>query len=75
MPHFYFDLKDGVPVRDRSGYDCFDESQARNRADDLARIAALDHPELVGKAYISVIDDQGSEIYRSRLVSRTTKHE
>lgn len=75
MPHFYFDLKDGVPIRDRVGYDCFDDSQARNRADDLARIAALDHPELVGKGYVSVIDHRGTEIYRSRLVSRATENE
>lgn len=73
MPHFYFDLKDGIPVRDRAGYDCFDERQARHRADGLAEAAAIKHPKLVGKAYISVINDLGSEIYRSDLLSRPTK--
>jgi len=73
MPHFYFDLKDGVPLRDRSGYDCFDDRQARHRADDLARDAAVKHPDLIGKAYISVINDRGNEIYRSRLLDRPRK--
>lgn len=71
MPHFYFDLKNGVPLQDRAGCDCFDDGQARNRADDLARTAAVDYPDLVGKGYISVVDDRGSEIYRSRLVKRS----
>lgn len=68
MPHFYFDFKDGVTVRDRFGYHCYDENQAHFRADDLARIAALKHPEMIGEAYISVINDRGTEIYQSCLL-------
>jgi hypothetical protein len=73
MSHFYFDLKGGVPVRDRSGYDCFDERQARGRAHSIAKEVAIKQPELIGKAYISVINDQGREIYRAQVLRRSAE--
>jgi hypothetical protein len=68
MPLFYFDFKpciSGVSQRDHEGYDCFNEQEAKNHADDLALKNGTERPDLVGKGYISVIDPYSNEIHRS----------
>jgi hypothetical protein len=67
MSVFYFDLKNGVSKRDHMGYDCYNEQEAKNHADDMARQIGTEKPESVGKGYVSVIDQNGNEIYRSPI--------
>jgi hypothetical protein len=37
MPHYYFDLTDGVIRRDRTGLDCNDDAEAIVKATAIAR--------------------------------------
>jgi len=37
MPHYYFDLSDGVTRRDRRGLDCIDNAEAIERAIAIAK--------------------------------------
>jgi hypothetical protein len=51
MPHYYFDLTDGVTRRDRRGLDCADDAEAIVRASTIAREVAAaggdnSHPDL-----------------------------
>lgn len=64
MPHFYFDLTDGVTRRDRRGLDCTDDAEAIVKATAIARevFAAggdSSHPGL----HISIMHD-GREVSR-----------
>jgi uncharacterized protein DUF6894 len=64
MPHYYFDLKDGVTRRDRRGLDCADEAEAIIKATGIAKevlVAGGDnsHPDL----HISIVLD-GREVSR-----------
>ena len=70
MSIFYFDFKNGVPSRDHVGYDCYNEQEAKNHADDLARKIGTEKPETVGNGYISVIDENSNEIHRSPFECR-----
>jgi hypothetical protein len=68
MSLFHFDFKtciSGATQRDHEGYDCFNEQEAKNHADDVARKKGTERPDLIGKGYISVIDLHSNEIYRS----------
>jgi hypothetical protein len=64
MPHYYFNLTDGVTRRDRSGLDCIDDAAAIERATAIAKevLAAggdNSHPDL----HISIVLD-GHEVSR-----------
>jgi hypothetical protein len=64
MPHYYFDLTDGVTRRDRRGLDCTDEAEAIVKATGIAKevLAAggdNSHPDL----HISIVLD-GREVSR-----------
>jgi chemotaxis family two-component system response regulator Rcp1 len=65
VPHYYFDLTDGVTKRDRSGLDCADDAAAIAKAATIAdEIAAADgvssHPDL----HISIMREDGHEVSR-----------
>jgi hypothetical protein len=56
MPHYYFDLTDGVTRRDRTGLDCTDDAEAIVKATAIAKevLAARgdnSHPDL----HISIV--------------------
>ena len=61
---FYFDMKDGVPVRDRIGMQFSLNSQAIEHSKDLAaqfrQQRIHEEPDLV----ICVVDESGREIHR-----------
>jgi hypothetical protein len=64
MPHYYFDLTDGVTRRDRRGLDCTDDAEAIVKATRIANevLAAggdNSHPDL----HISIVLD-GREVSR-----------
>ena len=60
MPTYYFDIKDGVPVRDRLGLELVSDGAAiahsKSLADKLRREKPTGHPEL----QIVVIDESRS---------------
>ncbi|WP_461717909.1 DUF6894 family protein [Bradyrhizobium liaoningense] len=59
MPTYYFDIKDGVPVRDKSGLELVSDGAAiahsKNLADRVRREKPKGHPAL----QIVVIDESG----------------
>jgi hypothetical protein len=64
MPHYYFNLTDGVTRRDRRGLDCIDDAEAIEKATAIAKevLAAggdNSHPDL----HISIVLD-GHEVSR-----------
>jgi hypothetical protein len=68
MPHYYFNLTDGVTRRDRSGLDCADDTSAIIKAISIAKEVAagghaISHPDL----HISVVLD-GREVKRVPVI-------
>lgn len=67
MPTYYFDIKDGVPVRDKSGLELVSDGAAiahsKNLADKVRREKPKGHPTL----QIVVIDESGREVHRERI--------
>ena len=68
MPHYYFNLTDGVTRRDRNGLDCADDASAITKAISIAKEVAaggheLSHPDL----HISVVLD-GREVKRVPVI-------
>ncbi len=65
MPHYHFDLKDGVIRRDRRGLDCVDDAEAVVKAITIAKEVSAaggdnsPHPGL----HISIVLD-GREVSR-----------
>jgi hypothetical protein len=72
MPTYYFDIKDGVPVRDKSGLELVSDGAAiahsKNLADKVRREKPKGHPAL----QIVVIDENGREVHRERIYSNAT---
>ena len=63
MRTYYFDRKDGIPVRDNKGTDFAKASEAI----DHSRLAACIRGELQGRdsnLIIVVVDESGTEIHR-----------
>ena len=72
MPTYYFDLKDGVPVRDRSGLELMSDGAAivhsKSLADKVRREKPKGHPDL----RIVVIDESGREVHREQIYQDAT---
>jgi len=64
---YYFDLKDGVPVRDRHGLDFPTASHAIEHARNLARRISQEGPPKDPALAIIVLNEAGSEIHRERV--------
>ncbi|MDA9479595.1 hypothetical protein XI03_34875 [Bradyrhizobium sp. CCBAU 65884] len=67
MRTYYFDIKDGVPVRDKSGLEFVSDGAAiahsKSLADKVRREKLKGHPEL----RIVVIDENGREVHREQV--------
>ncbi len=67
MPTYYFDMKDGVPVRDSSGLELGSDGAAiahsKSLADRVRREKPKGHPDL----RILVIDESGREVHREQI--------
>jgi hypothetical protein len=64
MPHYFFDLSDGITRRDRRGLDCADDAEAIVRASTIAKEVATaggdnSEPDL----HISIVLDE-REVFR-----------
>ena len=71
MRTYYFDRKDGVPVRDRSGLAFADQSAAIEHSKELAAKVRTESPGGNRDLYIAVMDENGREIHRERVYSGT----
>jgi hypothetical protein len=59
MPHYYFDLTDGVTRRDRRGLDCTDEAEAIVKAGTIAKeVAAAGGDNSRPDLHISIVLDE-----------------
>jgi hypothetical protein len=67
MRTYYFDLKDGVPTRDKRGIEFSTVGGAIEHSKELAR-RLRNEPRLKDTALvIAVIDESGAEIHRERV--------
>jgi hypothetical protein len=56
MPHYFFDLSDGITRRDRKGLDCADDAEATARAVRIAQeVAAAGGDNLHPDLHISIM--------------------
>ena len=63
MPTYYFDMKDGIPIRDRTGLDFRMDSQAIEHSKTIARRFSHEHPTEDPSLCIVVLNEDGSEIH------------
>jgi hypothetical protein len=67
MPIFHFDIDDGIRLEDPVGLDCKSENDARKTADLIARQIAIDVADDDHGRSVVVVDETGSEIYKTRV--------
>lgn len=64
MRTYYFDVKDGVPTRDRKGLRFPNASGAIEHSKELARLLREDPRLKDPKLLIVVLDESGTEVHR-----------
>ena len=64
MQTYYFDMKDGAPIRDRTGLEFRTDSQAIEHSKTLARRLSHEHLAKNEKLCVVVLNEAGSEIHR-----------
>ncbi|MDP1582421.1 MAG: hypothetical protein Q8M18_03230 [Bradyrhizobium sp.] len=64
MQTYYFDMKDGAPIRDRAGREFPTDSQAIEYSKTLARRLSHAHPDKDENLCVIVLNEAGSEIHR-----------
>jgi hypothetical protein len=67
MQIYYFDMKDGVPIRDRVGLEFQTASQAIEHSKKIARRFNHEHPTNDRDLCIVVVSEAGAEIHRERV--------
>ncbi|MBR0733273.1 hypothetical protein JQ595_31445 [Bradyrhizobium japonicum] len=70
MQTYYFDMKDGVPVRDKSGLELVSDGAAIAHSKVLADKVRKENPEGNSDLRIVVIDESGREIHREQVYAR-----
>ncbi|UGX97992.1 hypothetical protein G6321_00023825 [Bradyrhizobium barranii subsp. barranii] len=70
MQTYYFDMKDGVPVRDKSGLELVSDGAAIAHSKVLADKVRKENPEGNPDLRIVVIDESGREIHREQVYAR-----
>lgn len=71
MRTYYFDMRDGIPIRDRKGLEFSTAGGAIEHSKNLAR-QMRDDPRASGRAFsIVVIDQSGAEIHREPVEPRS----
>ncbi len=69
MRTYYFDLADGVPVRDSKGLQLTSHSAAIDHSKELAKEIRVQNPVGDSALYIAVLDESGREIHRELVYS------
>jgi hypothetical protein len=59
---YFFDVKDGHTLFDKSGFVCEDDTDALNKATVLAIGVSVDKPEDDPERRVAIINDEGHEI-------------
>jgi hypothetical protein len=73
MRTYYFDVKDGVPTRDRKGLEFPNALGAIEHSKELARLLRHD-PRLKDRSLsIVVVDESGAEVHREPVYSDEAK--
>ena len=64
---FYFDIRDGVPQRDRRGLDFQLASEAIEHAKYLAQALGKDRPKDIEHLHIAVVNENGEVIHEQAI--------
>ena len=64
MPTYYFDVKDGVPIRDRVGLEFPTDQHAIEHAKLIAHRFSHEHLVKDRNLWIEVLGESGTEIHR-----------
>jgi hypothetical protein len=67
MPTFYFDRKDGIPIRDRAGLEFPGVADAIEHSKELARRVSNEQSRKDPALSIVVINESGAEVHRERV--------
>jgi Domain of unknown function (DUF6894) len=67
MRTYYFDTKDGVPVRDNAGSEFASPSAAIEHGKAMAGKIRVQNPTGNRDLYIAVLDETGREIHREQV--------
>ena len=70
MRVYYFDIKDGAPLRDKHGLEFTTLAEAIRHSKDLAQRIRDDRRAGAADNYIAVIDESGAELHREPIHSR-----
>jgi hypothetical protein len=73
MPTYYFDMKDGVPVRDKAGVELVSNGAAIAHSKQLADKVRMQKPAGDPDLRIVVIDESGREVHREQVYPRNAR--
>lgn len=75
MRTYFFDVKDGVPVRHKGGLQFPTEAAAIEHSQQIARLLRGDPRNIHLGLYISVIDESGAEVHREQVYKGADRQE
>lgn len=67
MRTYYFDFKDGVAVRDRSGLELLGDGAAIAHSKDLAARVRRQQIRVNPDLHVVVVDESGREVHREKV--------
>lgn len=67
MRTYYFDIKDGIPARDRQGIEFASAGGAIEHSKELARRLKSDSRSADTELAVVVVDESGAEIHREAV--------
>jgi len=73
MRTYYFDMKDGIPTRDRTGLEFATVTGAIDHSRDLARRLRHDPRITDRRLSIVIVDESGAEIHREPVYPAVAK--
>jgi hypothetical protein len=72
MPRYFFNLAGQLPARDLIGQECANDDEARGHGNFIAHRIGTEKPGMIQEGnFISVVDEQGNEIFQIPLASTT----
>jgi hypothetical protein len=71
MRIYYFDIKDGVPLRDTHGLQFANLAEAIKHSKDLAQRIRNDRRAGAADNYVAVVDESGAELHREPIYPRS----
>jgi hypothetical protein len=70
MPRYFFNLAGQLPARDLIGHECANDDEAKNNGNFIAHRIGTEKPGMIQEGnFISVVDEQGKEIFQIPLAS------